>query len=48
MTVTLLDEWEKDIEMLKKEKFYNTSKSELIRFLIKTGLEEVKKTNIEN
>ena len=40
MTVTLLPEWEEELNILKKEDFYNTSKSELIRYLIKTGLKQ--------
>ncbi len=43
MTVTLLPEWEEELNILKKEDFYNTSKSELIRYLIKTGLNQIKK-----
>lgn len=44
-SVTLLPEWEEDIERLKKEKFWDKSKSELIRYLIKLGLEESKKSS---
>ena len=43
MTVTLLPEWEEELNFLKKEDFYNAFKSELIRYLIKTGLEQIKK-----
>lgn len=46
MTVTILPEWENDFDKLKREKFYNTSKSELIRYLIKTGLDEVKRKEL--
>ncbi|WP_250278010.1 ribbon-helix-helix domain-containing protein [[Clostridium] colinum] len=47
MTVTLLPEWEEELDTLKKESFYNTSKSELIRYLIKTGLNQIKKERIK-
>ena len=45
MTVTILPEWEEELDILKKEVFYNASKSELIRYLIKTGLNQIKKEN---
>lgn len=45
-TVTLLPEWEKDIDTLKKERFYNKSKSEMLRYLIQLGLDEAKKSQL--
>lgn len=50
MTVTFLPEWDEDLDRLKKEQFYDKSKSELIRYLIQQGLEKVKndkRTRIE-
>lgn len=37
-TVTLLPEWESTLNKLKKERFYNKSKSEMIRYIIGLGL----------
>lgn len=36
--VTLLPEWESTLNKLKKERFYNESKSEMIRYIISLGL----------
>ena len=44
LSVTLLPEWEDELDRLKKTKFYNQSKAELIRYLINLGLKEVRKT----
>lgn len=45
MSVTILPEWEKDLDKLKQEKFYDKPRSEMIRFLIELGLEKSKKQN---
>lgn len=42
MTITFLPEWENDLRSLKKEQFYDKSKSEMIRFLIQQGLTATK------
>lgn len=44
-SVTLLPEWEEELRKLKQERFYDKSKSELIRYLIQLGLEETKKSS---
>ncbi|ODM03174.1 hypothetical protein [Eisenbergiella tayi] len=42
MSVTILPEWEHDLDNLKREKFYDKPRSEMIRFLIQLGLEKSK------
>ena len=37
--LTLLPEWEEKLLKLKKEKFFNTTKSEMFQYLISLGLE---------
>ena len=37
--VTLRPEWEDDLLQLKKEKFFNTTKSAMFQYLIALGLE---------
>lgn len=36
--VTLLPEWEPILDQLKREKFYNDSQAEMLRYLIGIGL----------
>ena len=36
--VTLLPEWEPVLDQLKKERFYNASQAEMLRYVIGTGL----------
>ena len=43
--LTLLPEWEPDLEQLKKEKFFNTSYSKMYQYLISIAL-ETEKQNI--
>lgn len=38
MMVTILPEWEPIFERLKKERFYNSTQAEMIRYIIKLGL----------
>lgn len=44
LSVTILPEWEKELDRLKKEKFYDKPTSELLRYLIKEGLRSSKRT----
>ena len=44
LTLTLLPEWEPALNKLKKEKFFNKSFSEMLRYLIELGLKQVKET----
>lgn len=46
MMVSLLPEWDDKLLKLKKEKFYNTTKSEMIRYLIGLGIEEIEHQTI--
>ncbi|MEY8381936.1 hypothetical protein AALG83_02040 [Christensenellaceae bacterium 44-20] len=39
--VTLLPEWEPVLDQLKKEKFYNDTQAEMLRFLIGKGIEAI-------
>lgn len=48
MSITLLPEWDEDIKSLKKEVFYDKTKSELIRFLIQTGIDKMKESKNEH
>lgn len=43
ITVTLLPEWKEPLSKLKREKFYDKPKAELIRYLLKLGLESANK-----
>lgn len=45
--VTLLPEWEPIFNKLKKEKFYNESKAEMIRYIIGLGLASLEKNQLE-
>lgn len=44
ISVTILPEWEKELNKLKKEKFYDKPRAELLRFLIEQGLKRAKET----
>ncbi len=48
MMISLNPEWEPKLNKLKKEKFYNSSKAEMFRYLIKIGLEALKDENTIN
>ncbi len=37
--VTMLSEWEPIFDKLKKEKFFNSSRAEMLRYVISRGLE---------
>ena len=41
--VTIPPEWEKDFDNLKKEKFYNESKAEMLRYILQKGISAIKK-----
>lgn len=41
--ITLLPEWEAPLDKLKKEKFYNDSQAEMLRYVIGLGLASIKK-----
>ena len=43
VTVTVPEEWEKDLDSLKKDEFYDKTRADMLRYLIKLGLEESKK-----
>jgi hypothetical protein len=40
--VAILPEWEGDLDRLKREVFYNSSKAEMIRQMIAMGIEATK------
>lgn len=42
LTISLLPEWEEELDKLKKEKFYNKTLNDLIRYLIGLGLEKLR------
>lgn len=48
--VTLLPEWEPELDQLKKERFYNKTQADMFRYIISRGLDTVKqeKTAKEN
>lgn len=39
--VTLLPEWEPELDKLKKERFYNESRAEMLRYIIGLGLASI-------
>lgn len=41
--VTLLPEWEQELDKLKKEQFYNDTQAEMFRYIIGRGLASIKK-----
>lgn len=41
--VTLLPEWEEVFDRLKKERFYNASQAEMLRYVIGQGVAAIKK-----
>lgn len=43
-TITIPNEWESELRSLKQEQFYDKSKSELLRYLIQQGLEQIRKS----
>ena len=43
--VTLLPEWEPVLDQLKKEKFYNNTQAEMLRFVIGKGIETLSTEN---
>lgn len=43
--VTLLPEWEPVLDQLKKEKFYNNTQAEMLRFIIGKGIETLSTEN---
>lgn len=47
MMITLLPEWEPVLDQLKKEKFYNDTKSAMFRYIIALGLASLKAENME-
>ena len=40
--ITILPEWEATLDELKREKFYNNTQTEMLRYVIGIGLERVK------
>lgn len=40
--VTLLPEWEPELDKLKKERFYNDTQAEMFRYIIGRGLDSIK------
>ena len=46
--VTLHPEWEDELNHLKKEHFYNETKSEMFRYIISRGLEALRKEKMLN
>lgn len=40
ISVTIPNELEKDLDELKKERFYNKPQSEMLRYLIRLGLQK--------
>ena len=40
--ITLLPEWEPELDQLKKNRFYNTSQAEMFRYIIYHGLASLK------
>lgn len=42
ISVTIPNELEKDLDKLKQEKFYNKPQSEMLRYLIRLGLQKSK------
>ncbi|WP_423734588.1 hypothetical protein [Bacillus cereus] len=45
LSLTLLPEWEEELDELKREKFYTSSKAEMLRYLISLGLKTSKELN---
>lgn len=43
VTVIVPEEWEKDLDSLKKDEFYDKTRADMLRYLIKLGLEASKK-----
>lgn len=39
--VTLLPEWEPLLDQLKKERFYNDTRAEMLRYIISCGLDSL-------
>ena len=44
-TVSVTPDIEQSLDKLKKEQFYNTTQSEMVRYLIKLGLRSISKNN---
>lgn len=40
-TISLTPELEKDLDCLKKNAFYNTTQSEMIRYVLSIGIKEI-------
>lgn len=40
--VTLLSEWEQELDQLKQEQFYNDTQAEMFRYIIARGLDALK------
>lgn len=40
--ISVSSEWEEELEVLKKDKFYNSSYAEMYRYLLRIGLDNVK------
>lgn len=40
--ITLLPEWELELDQLKKEQFYNETRAEMFRYIISRGLDVMK------
>ena len=40
--ITLRPEWESELNLLKKEQFYNQTQAEMYRYLIQKGLDSLK------
>ena len=41
-SITLLPEWEPELDQLKKEQFYNETRAEMFRYIISRGLDVMK------
>jgi hypothetical protein len=48
ISITIFPELETDLDVLKKEKFYKESQSEMLRYLIKLGLQVNKEKVYKN
>lgn len=48
MTISLMPEWDEDMRNLKKEQFYDKSKSEMLRYLIQIGLKVAKEEQLKH
>ncbi len=46
--VTLLPEWEPELDRLKRERFYNDTQAEMFRYIIRRGLASLKAEETEN